>query len=71
MIKLAAGNYTAWYYRRVLLDELKLDLRQEMDYLRSIGISLEKNYQIWHHRRCITEVLADNSDLAKEKEYLK
>jgi len=34
-------------------------------------LSLEKNYQIWHHRRCISEVLADPEDLAKEKEYLK
>jgi hypothetical protein len=34
VIKLAAGNYTAWHYRRVLLDELKLSLKAEMDYLR-------------------------------------
>jgi hypothetical protein len=38
------GNYTAWYYRRKLIDELKLPLDKEIDFLNSIGIKLEKNY---------------------------
>jgi protein farnesyltransferase/geranylgeranyltransferase type-1 subunit alpha len=66
----AAGNYTAWHYRRFLIDELKLPLIEEMDYLRKIGPEYEKNYQIWHHRRCISEVLSDPDDLKKEKSFL-
>lgn len=50
------GNYTAWYYRRKLIDELKLPLEEEIKFLNCIALDLEKNYQIWHHRRCIMEV---------------
>ena len=39
------GNYTAWYYRRRCLDELKLPLADEMKWLQGeCGLSLEKNY---------------------------
>jgi len=44
VIKMSTGNYTAWHYRRVLLDELKIPLTAEMDYLREIGLDYEKNY---------------------------
>ena len=44
VINVAAGNYTAWHYRRVLIDELKISLIEEMDYLRKIGPKFEKNY---------------------------
>ena len=55
-IMMNPGNYTAWYFRRKLIDELKLPLADEIEYLNSVGLDLEKNYQIWHHRRCIMEV---------------
>ena len=38
------GNYTAWFYRRKCLDELKLPLEDEMKWLQACGLSMEKNY---------------------------
>ena len=38
------GNYGAWAYRRKMLDELKMDLGKEFEWLRSKGKELEKNY---------------------------
>ena len=65
------GNYTAWFYRRKCLDELKLPLEDEMKWLQGdCGLSLEKNYQIWHHRRCIAEILGDGLDREAEMEFL-
>lgn len=39
-----------------------------MEYLNDIALDLEKNYQIWHHRRCIMEVFQKNFN--QEKEFL-
>jgi len=50
------GNYTAYVYRRKIMHELRVDLGQEMVWLNSLGVILEKNFQIWHHRRCIFEM---------------
>jgi len=33
VITLSNGNYTAWYYRRKLLEELGLSLEDEMKWL--------------------------------------
>jgi protein farnesyltransferase/geranylgeranyltransferase type-1 subunit alpha len=52
------GCYTAWSYRRKLLHALKKDLKDELNFCNSIGVQMQKNYQIWHHRRCIFEMYA-------------
>jgi len=47
------GNYTAWYVRRKCLDqvpELADKIEEERKYINSIGPSMTKNYQYWHHR---------------------
>lgn len=43
------------------------DWKWEVTYLNSIGVKLEKNYQIWHHRRCVIQKLNDPSH---EKSFL-
>lgn len=40
----AQGNYTAWFYRRKCIEELKLPLEDEMEWLQEAGLSMEKNY---------------------------
>ena len=70
VIYFSEGHYTAWYYRRILLEKLDIPLASEMDWLRKIGLAKEKNFQIWHHRRCIVESLADDVDLEAEMEFL-
>ena len=47
MLGYNAANYTAWYYRRLCLRELKKDLREELKYVDSMAARSPKNYQIW------------------------
>eukprot|EP00742_Colponemidia_sp_Colp-10_P004194 GILJ01004473.1.p1 GENE.GILJ01004473.1~~GILJ01004473.1.p1 ORF type:complete len:315 (+),score=31.08 GILJ01004473.1:44-988(+) len=56
-----ASNYSAWYFRRLCLEHLRSDLRQELDYVSEVGLSNPKNYQIWYHRKVIVEKLDDAS----------
>ena len=50
VIELNAANYTAWYYRRIILEALKKDLKEEVEFCNEIARENEKNYQIWYHR---------------------
>ena len=56
------ANYTVWYFRRILLQELQTDLRSELAYISSVIRKHPKNYQVWQHRKCIVERLEDASE---------
>jgi PKD repeat protein len=52
----------AWLVRRKCIDmrqEFKIDLEEESDWLDSITVSNQKNYQIWHHRKFVSELTKD------------
>ena len=70
MINYSDGNYTAWFYRRKCIEELGLSLQEEMEWLQECGLSMEKNYQIWHHRRCIAEMIGEQLETEDEMEFL-
>lgn len=55
------ANYTVWYYRRLLIKELNLDAREELDFITNVVRSNPKNYQVWQHRKSIVEMTDDPS----------
>nr|CCA16201.1 protein farnesyltransferase/geranylgeranyltransferase putative [Albugo laibachii Nc14] len=55
------ANYTAWYFRRQILDTLSLSLYKELEITEQMAIEHPKNYQVWHHRREICSKLGDGS----------
>jgi len=60
-----SANYTAWYYRRRCLSELKSDLSAELAFIDSWARDSPKNYQVWYHRRWL---IAEISSQLKESE---
>lgn len=46
---------------RDILSALDMDLLAELAYCEEVIVDNAKNYQVWHHRRCIVEQLADAS----------
>ncbi|KAL6067607.1 Protein farnesyltransferase/geranylgeranyltransferase type-1 subunit alpha [Balamuthia mandrillaris] len=61
VIKLNAANYTAWYYRRLVLEALDSDVTKELGWTAAIAADNPKNYQIWYHRRALVERTRDPS----------
>ena len=56
-IEINPANYTAWHYRRKVLDALGADLNKEIEYLNRVSEENPKNYQIWYHRQTLIEKL--------------
>jgi len=61
VIQLNPANYTAWYFRRLILEALKVDYKIELEFTTRIALEHPKNYQIWHHRHVLIEALNDPS----------
>eukprot|EP01091_Cochliopodium_minus_P008693 TRINITY_DN2012_c0_g1_i1.p1 TRINITY_DN2012_c0_g1~~TRINITY_DN2012_c0_g1_i1.p1 ORF type:complete len:310 (-),score=90.26 TRINITY_DN2012_c0_g1_i1:23-952(-) len=55
VIRQNAANYTAWYYRRLILLALNKDLKEEIEFCSEIARENQKNYQIWYHRQWCVE----------------
>jgi len=62
VIALNAANYTVWYFRRLVLEGIKGDLKKELEFVTKEGKKNAKNYQIWYHRRHLIEKLQDFSE---------
>jgi len=61
ILDINAANYTVWQYRRQCLYQTGADLQDELDYIDIFADDNPKNYQIWFHRRAISEKLGDGS----------
>ncbi|XP_014225559.1 protein farnesyltransferase/geranylgeranyltransferase type-1 subunit alpha [Trichogramma pretiosum] len=61
-IWLNAANYTVWQYRRDILKELGIDLKDELIFIEVMIRCNFKNYQVWHHRKVIIEWMNDPSE---------
>lgn len=56
------SNYTAWVLRRECINKVKeIDPREELAWLDNQMVENQKNYQIWHHRKLLIELLNDAS----------
>ncbi|KAJ1726536.1 CAAX geranylgeranyltransferase alpha subunit [Coemansia biformis] len=62
------GHYTAWTYRKRLVEELAVDIGGELEWVSEISEMYPKNYQLWHHREALVERLLDPADALKMTE---
>ena len=60
------ASYTVWQYRRECLKAVEQDLNDELDFIDDFALENPKNYQIWHHRRVVAELLQSG---ARELEF--
>ncbi|KAJ2709635.1 CAAX geranylgeranyltransferase alpha subunit [Coemansia spiralis] len=56
------GHYTAWVYRKRLVEELAVDIADELAWVGEISERYPKNYQLWHHRESLVERLLDPAE---------
>ena len=64
-IWLNAANYTIWQYRKEILQELGIDLKDELKLIEVMTKFNPKNYQLWHHRKVIVNCMQDPIDELK------
>jgi len=57
VIELNPANYTAWYFRRLCIEALDKDVKEEMEFAQEMAEDNPKNYQIWFHRKWLVDRL--------------
>mmetsp|Transcript_9204 Transcript_9204/g.24950 ORF Transcript_9204/g.24950 Transcript_9204/m.24950 type:complete len:313 (-) Transcript_9204:377-1315(-) len=62
IIDMNPGNYTAWLYRRKVLESIDADYNEEQQLLHQLGAQFCKCYQYWYHRRCVVEKTGNFAD---------
>ncbi|TNN05537.1 Protein farnesyltransferase/geranylgeranyltransferase type-1 subunit alpha [Schistosoma japonicum] len=55
------ANYTAWEYRRRIIEEISPDLNDELRFVDELIEEYSKNYQLWHHRQWVVEKLSNQN----------
>lgn len=49
------AHYTVWLYRFRIVSQLKIPVREELEWLNQVSLAHLKNYQIWHHRQLLMD----------------
>jgi len=62
VIKYNSACYTAWYFKRLVIEAIGYDMKEELHSNSEMATNHPKNYQIWYHRRWIVEKTQDPSD---------
>lgn len=53
VISLNPAHYTVWLYRATTLFALKASITDELDWVKTVALANQKNYQVWHHRQLL------------------
>jgi protein farnesyltransferase/geranylgeranyltransferase type-1 subunit alpha len=72
VISLNPGHYTVWLYRFATISKLGVSLKEELQWLRDVSLRNLKNYQIWHHRMGVVDLVGQEGelDMQAEREFL-
>lgn len=55
IIDLNPAHYTVWVFRASTLFALNASLYDELEWVNTVALANQKNYQIWHHRQLLIE----------------
>jgi protein farnesyltransferase/geranylgeranyltransferase type-1 subunit alpha len=62
IIDMNPAHYTVWLYRASILKALNLSITEELEWVNEVALSNQKNYQIWHHRQMMIDLLFPTLD---------
>lgn len=68
-IEMLASHYSTWIYRFNIIKALKKDLFEELDWIESVALENEKNYQIWNYRQLIIKEQLKNDSYNFNREF--
>lgn len=72
-ISLVPAHYTVWEYKFRIVKELvnknEYDVLQELEWCSHVSLANEKNYQIWHYREMVIELLINTAYGGEKEKY--